>query len=281
MNQHSEYMKQARKEIDSCLEIWRDIFKTDYSKSIKYAYAKGSATKDWDSYIDYVPVLSDVDIHIKLFDHAQFLNDDTSFHEAVNISETYESRFIETNPNYFHLPRMQILKLDDIMKIVDFIHPRESSIKVVYGKPEIPQKQIKSNDFIKQIDLKNLLLLEEFLQSLPMGMCEKTGYDLWSSARRMSWRVSPSPVRLLTQSSDDPLAFWDLNRTKIAEELEKHDYHLISESYKDFYYEGWISFMEGFTNSQSLRRLISNGFEVLKLCLEEGKKIAETTQLLE
>ena len=36
-----------------------------------------------------------------------------------------------------------------------------------------------------------------------------------------------------------------------------------------------IAFMEDFTNSQSLRRLISNGFDILKLCVEEAKKMDE------
>ena len=107
-------------------------------------------------------------------------------------------------------------------------------------------------------------------------MVDRTGLDLWSLARRISWRVSPSPVRVLTQHSDDPLSLWELNRTSITEELEKRDLFLISETYKDYYYEGWIAFMEDFSNSQSMRRVISTGFEVLKLCLEEGKKIKKT-----
>jgi len=274
MSQHSEYMEQARKEINSCFEIWRELFQKDYSKTVKYAYAKGSSTKNWDSYIDYVPVLSDVDIHIKLFDNAQFLNDINSFQEALNLSETYESRFIENNPNYFHLPRTQIIKIDDLVKLVDYVPPRETGIKPIFGTPKLEQNH--SINTIKEIDLKNLLSLDEFLYSVPMSMVDRTGFDLWSMVRRLNWRVSPAPVRLLTQTSDDPLALWELNRTTITEELDDHDFHLISESYKDFYYEGWISFMEDFTNGQSLRRLISNGFDVLKLCLEEAKKIDAT-----
>ena len=105
-------------------------------------------------------------------------------------------------------------------------------------------------------------------------MIDRTGLDLWSMIRRMNWRISPSPIRLLNQSHENPLDLWKLNRTKIAEELEKQEFHLIAESFKDYYYEGWIVFMEDFTNSQSLRRLISAGFEVLKLFLEEARKLA-------
>ncbi len=277
MSEHSEYMKQARKEVDSCLDIWKEIFEKNYSKSIEFAYAKGSATKEWISYIDYVPVLSDVDIHIKVNEHSSFLDDYNSFHESVNISEKYETKFTERNPNYFHLPRPQIIRIDQLIDKVNFIHPRKTGITPIFGKPVLGANP--SNDVIKEIDLKNLLDLEEFLRTLPMSMVDRTGLDLWALARRLNWRVSPAPVRILTQSSDDPLSLWEMNRTSISEELEKYGFHLISESYKDYYYEGWISFMEGFTNTQSLRRVISNGFDLLKLCLDEAKEIAESTTL--
>ncbi|MHA1218960.1 MAG: hypothetical protein ACTSO5_09805 [Candidatus Heimdallarchaeaceae archaeon] len=104
-------------------------------------------------------------------------------------------------------------------------------------------------------------------------MIDRTGLDLWTMVRRMNWRISPAPIRLLSQYHDKPLDLWELNRTKMVKELEKQEFYLIAESYKDYYYEGWITFMEDFTNSQSLRRLISSGFEVMKLCLEEARKL--------
>ena len=271
MSDYSTYMNQARKEVDSCLNTWKAIFEENYSKSLEYAYAKGSATKEWETFIDYVPILSDVDIHIKAKDHSNFFDDENSFHESVNVSETYETKFVEQNPNYFHIPRTQLISINKIVNIVDFIHPKETNIVPLIGDPKLGENP--SNDRIKQIDLNNLLELEEFLSNLPMSMIDRTGMDLWTLIRRMNWRISPSPVRLMSQSSDNPLDFWELNRTSVAIELEKHDYHLIAESYKDYYYEGWIAFMEVFTNSQTLRRLITSGFEVLKLCLEETRKL--------
>ena len=271
MSDYSTYMNQARKEVDSCLETWKSILEENYSKSIEYAYAKGSATKKWESYIDYVPVLSDVDIHIKVLNHSNFFDDENSFHESVNISETYETRFIEDNPNYFHIPRTQIICINKIVDIVDFVFPKETSIIPLIGDVQLGKNP--SIDRIKETDLKNLLKLEELLAGLPMSMIDRTGMDLWSLIRRMNWRISPSPVRLLSLSSDKPLDLWELNRTSIAKELEKHDYPLIAEHYKDYYYEGWIAFLEDFTNSQTLRRLISTGHEVLKLCLDETRKL--------
>jgi hypothetical protein len=271
MSEYSEYMKQARKEVELCLDTWKEIFKEHYSETIEYAYSKGSATKKWESFIDYVPILSDVDIHIKVKDHSNFFDDETSFYESVNISEMFETRFLEKNPKYFHIPRTQVIKLNKLINRVNFIHPREHEIITLVGKPELIDNP--HADIIKRYDLDNLLELEEYLPKLSMSMMDRTGLELWSLLRRITWRVSPAPIRLLSQKSDNPLDIWGLNRTKVAEELENHDFYLIAENYKDYYYEGWIAFMEEFTNSQTLRRLISAGFEVMKLCLEEARRL--------
>ncbi len=183
----------------------------------------------------------------------------------------YETRYLEKNPKYFHIPRTQIVKLNKMIDEPDFIHPREDEITPLIGRPVLIENP--SDEIIKKVDLQCLLDLEEFLPTLSMSMIDRTGLDLWTMVRRMNWRISPAPIRLLNQSHDKPLDLWELNRTKITKELEKQEFYLIAESYKDYYYEGWITFMEDFTNSQSLRRLISSGFEVMKLCLEEARKL--------
>ncbi|NPD90056.1 MAG: hypothetical protein HGN29_15185 [Asgard group archaeon] len=277
MSEYSEYMKQAKEEVELCLDIWKNIFEENYSATIDYAYSKGSAVKKWDTFIDYVPILSDVDIHIKTREYSDLFQKDDSFYESVNLSELYESTFIERNPNYFHIPRVQIIHLNHLLIIRDFIQPKLNEITLMIGKPEEMEKP--SIEFIRETDKKELLKLEEFLSSLPMSMIDRTGLDLWVLVRRMLWRVSPSPIRLLSQLHDTPLDLWEMNRTKISEELEKYDYVLLAENYKDYYYEGWIGFMEGFSNSQTLRRIISSGYDILKICFEEIQSLDEREQL--
>jgi hypothetical protein len=267
MSEYSEYMKQARKEVELCLDIWTDIFKENYSETIEYAYSKGSAVKPWDSFIDYVPILSDVDIHIKTKEYSDLFQNDNSFYESMNLSEVYESTYIEKNQEYFHIPRVQIVHLNPVIVLPEFIHPKIEKTRLMIGKPKEFEKPI--IDFVRECDKNELLKLGDLLQSLPMSMIDRTGLDLWVLVRRMTWRVSPSPVRLLSQNHDDPLSLWEMNRTKITEELEKYDYLLLSENYKDYYYEGWIGFMEGFSNSQTLRRIISSAHDILKICYEE------------
>ncbi|MHA1218961.1 MAG: hypothetical protein ACTSSN_13180 [Candidatus Heimdallarchaeaceae archaeon] len=124
MSEYFEYIKQARKEVELCLDIWKNPFAENYSETIEYASSKGSATKKWESFIDYVPILSDVDIHIKAKDYSNFFVDDYSFYESINLSEMYETRYLEKNPKFFHIPRTQIVKLNKMIDEPNFIHPR-------------------------------------------------------------------------------------------------------------------------------------------------------------
>jgi len=41
-------MLQARKDVESCIEIWTNIFEENYNEKIEYMYSKGSATKEWE-----------------------------------------------------------------------------------------------------------------------------------------------------------------------------------------------------------------------------------------
>jgi len=270
MSEYSELLKQAKKEINLCITIWKNLLIQNYAEVIEYAYTKGSATKQWDSCIDYVPILSDVDIHIKIHDHSKFFDDETSFYEAVSLPELYENKYIEMNPDYLHIPRIQIIVINRIIELVDFVYPREHEIISLIGKPILLENP--PIEKIKKHDLQNLLTLKEFLPTLSLSMIDRTGLELWTVIRRMNWKISPAPIRLLSQIHEDPLSLWALNRTKIVEELEKQKFHKIAEIYTEYYNQGWVAFRENFSNSHTLRKLISLGFEVLQLCLKESKK---------
>jgi len=68
MENFTNYLKQARKDINHSLVVWTSLLTSEFSNKIKYMYAKGSAVKPWCTPLDYVPILSDLDIHIMLKD---------------------------------------------------------------------------------------------------------------------------------------------------------------------------------------------------------------------
>ncbi|MCK5408886.1 MAG: hypothetical protein KAJ30_01355, partial [Candidatus Heimdallarchaeota archaeon] len=115
MSDFSQYMLQARKDVESCIEIWTNIFEENYNEKIEYMYSKGSATKEWENLIDYVPIISDVDIHIKIYeDLTLYENLTDAFINSIGVSQTYEDIFVEKNPNHLHIPRTQIVNMSDI-----------------------------------------------------------------------------------------------------------------------------------------------------------------------
>ncbi|MFW9769230.1 MAG: hypothetical protein ACFFEM_10450, partial [Candidatus Thorarchaeota archaeon] len=66
MPDYSEMMKKARKDTQCAMEVWSDTLVEVLGSSLESIYSKGSATKPWESHIDYVPTISDVDIHITI-----------------------------------------------------------------------------------------------------------------------------------------------------------------------------------------------------------------------
>ncbi|MBY9001881.1 MAG: hypothetical protein KGD64_13260, partial [Candidatus Heimdallarchaeota archaeon] len=170
-----------------------------------------------------------------------------------------------------HIPRTQIVNMSDVKNLESFIFPRKESVRVLIGK--YPEFKDKPTDFIRRVDRYNLIEQEDFLTSLPKTIIDRTGLDLWTLIRRMVWRVSPTPIRLLSQTHEEPLDLWKLNRTSLVQLLEEKGYEQIAENYQDYYYEGWLAFLDGFSNSDNMRRIISLGFEIIKDCIYEVKKI--------
>ena len=64
----SKFHKAARHDVRMCIQAWSETVQKFFSDRLDYMYAQGSAVKRWDSPIDYVPILSDVDLHIHLTD---------------------------------------------------------------------------------------------------------------------------------------------------------------------------------------------------------------------
>ncbi len=266
MKKYSEQMKQAKEDVKGCLDIWTELLVEKFQGEIEYMYAKGSATKPWETFIDYVPILSDVDIHIKLKENVEFLSDESSIYSAVQLPEIYENQFTDNFPSHLHIPRVQIVNISHLLESEDFVLPREQDVTPLFGIPSF--KRHHSTESIRKIDLQGLNELQEFLSTFPPSMLDKTGLELWTMIRRLNWRISPAPVRLLSQLYEDPLLVWGLNRTQIVEELNKRKFDKIAEKYIKFYTIGWIAFEEGFLKPKTLRKLILTGFKVLQLCVK-------------
>ena len=270
MIDYVELHKKAREDVNACLAVWKDIFSAE-DRGIEYAYAKGSATKKWDSPIDYVPEISDVDIHVSTTKEDGLFTPPNDFADAMHISEQYETRFHKIKSHALHMPRSQILRIQEMKQHEEYCPPRISDVHILLGDPK--QEELLDFDMIRKYDMTNLIKLEEYIEPIPRQVFDRAGFDFWSIIRSMCWRVSPSPVRMLSQMHEDPIDLWTWNRTKIEQELRNRDYNQIADSYRGFYMSGWDLFLSDFKSGHAFREVVTNGYNLLKQCYDEGTNL--------
>jgi hypothetical protein len=263
-------IKKVAADVHACLDAWKSVLHDSIGDRLKCAYAKGSSTKQWDSLIDYVPIISDVDIHFMLSGSEElFPNSADEFADSMAFSKMYETVYQEIHPQYNHIPRSQLLLVDRLKEVVEYVPPRAQDVHILIGKFDQPPPPSPSR--IRQIDLQNLLSLDAFLERIPNRVMDRTGLDFWAIIREMTWRVSPSPVRLLTQTNRDPLEVWSWNRTRIVMELLKSGENEIADHYSGFYSTGWTLYHSGFASLETFRTMTAYGYYVLKKCNEAAK----------
>lgn len=272
MVNYDELHRRAREDIEIAISIWTDILGEE-SRKVKAAYVKGSTIKVWESPIDYVPFVSDLDIHVHLPEGASLFHPPDAFHDAMDISEIYELRFIETHPDHLHIPRPQVLPVNRLKLHVNYVPPRPGDVRMLLG--DFEAEPLPDIDTIRRIDRENLQQIPEFLESLPLTVIDRLGIEFWSVIRSMTWRVSPSPVRLLSQIHDDPVDLWVWNRTSIEELLQEYGYEDLIHSFQGFYMSAWEVFLSDMRSSQAIRECVKHGYNLLKGCYEKSKAFGD------
>ncbi|OLS19497.1 MAG: hypothetical protein HeimC2_41040 [Candidatus Heimdallarchaeota archaeon LC_2] len=213
--------------------------------------------------MDYVPIISDIDIHYGVHDKKKLFTSDNPRETSLKVSLEYEKRFQKENPNFIHIPRTQVMCIDLLQDAVNFVHPLVDSIKMLFG--EFPSYDHVASENIKEIDINNLAELKPYLDMLPESWIDKVGMDYWSSLRRLTWKVSPTPVRILSQLLPNPLNIWTWNRSKIKQELENQNLNNIANMYESYYMNGWKLFESNITSTEYFQNCLLTGSKVLEL----------------
>ncbi len=272
MPDYSELMTRARADTQCATQVWANILSKYFENRLEYIYTKGSSQKNWDSHIDYVPIISDVDIHVDFNDDDLiFGKTQDDFDTAVRLSKECEEEFLQRNPDHLHVPRMQIIETRFLMQIDSYTPPRSQDILVLFGEPQLPKPP--SPETIRSGDLEKVFEEEEYLDDLPRLAFDRTGLDFWALIRRMCWRVSPCPVRILTQTHPDPMEVWSWNRTTVHRVLLDEGYDKIAKHYFGFYESGWKLYLSKFRSLKDFRQIVIHGYYVLRECLEEARHI--------
>jgi hypothetical protein len=251
-------MEGYHRDIEHAIEYWIQVL-NDFG--VTYAYAKGSAVKRWDSKIDYVPIISDLDIHYRLESDPEF-----DLQQSIAIMIEYENYMNEFQCQ--HIPRMQLMALQNFQE--SFVPPLPEQIQPIIGRPSLAQIPKKA-DF-RDIDRSRLFEEREYLERMAERAFECTGIEVWRRVREVTWRVSPAPVRLLSQI-EEPSETWTWNRTTISDKLEQHGFDDLAEDYREFYILGWDYFEAGLINTKIGLEMYRTAFDVIKSSIEEIRQL--------
>lgn len=268
-----EIETQLHLDIDIACDVWRSILE---DHGVIYAYAKGSAVKKWESKLDYVPYLSDLDIHL-MTEEKFFSNDlERNVEKALEMTKRYENTYYQENPDNLHIPRPQLMPMHKLETLEFYVPPQYNTLRWLLGSENDVERHLEILDHkIKEFDRTNLLGEKEILQSFPYSLFDRVDLDYWQFLRRICWRVSPAPTRLISQYVDDSHTLWSQNRTTIYNLLIENNFDSISKPFKRYYELGWQLFDKNFRSDNLYREMIFAAFQVIHNSITEIEKLEE------
>jgi hypothetical protein len=227
-------------------------------------YTKGSSQKTWDSPMDYVPELSDLDVQV-------LLQDDTPLEDvrvALGFQAAMERRFRARVTRPLHLPCPQIQLLRSRLEHyapsygVQTLHglPYE---ELAFGKPNHPST-----------DRAMLMEPQAFLTGLLDSVMDRHGKYMFDVLRQLSWRIGPTGSRILSVLGADFQTAWGGNRTQIYTRLKCFDQAELADHYAAFYLLAWDFFRSGYQNTNAAREAVLAGVAVLKAGLAIGSTVS-------
>lgn len=238
------------------------IFALTERDNIIGIYAKGSSVKTWDSPLDYVPELSDLDIHLLLHDDSPF----TSIPKALSFQTEMEGRFGQRIPKPLHLPRPQIQLLRS--RLQQYSPSSLQTVKTLYGLPYQELKFGQQNH--PQADRRMLLEPRAFLDGFFETVMDRHGRYMFDALRQLAWRVGPTGSRVLSVLGADFETAWGGNRTHIYQQLLKLGQTELAKNYAQFYLQAWDFFCSGYQNTNAARKEAVNPSATYAAAREAG-----------
>lgn len=257
---------QLRREIaamqESILETLRLQVAAD---NLLGVYSKGSSQKNWDSPIDYVPELSDIDVQVLLQDDAPLMR----LEAALAFQAEVEERFRARMPRPLHLPRPQIQLLRARLE-----HYTPSyGVQTLHG---LPYEQLKfGQPNHPDTDRVQLLEPQAFLEGLFDMVMDRPGKYLFEVLRQLAWRVGPTGSRVLSVLGADFQAAWGGNRTHVYTRLKAFHQTELAEQYAAFYLHAWDFFRSSYKNTHAAREALLAGVGVLKAGLAIARRVGQ------
>ena len=246
--------------VDSFVEALLDQIPNE---DIQGIYLKGFGQKEWDSPIDYVPEISDVDIHIQFYSDEAWRGHIGTFAQAMKINRKVEETYLSKIGEPLHTPRPQLIVVNKMVQEIEFIHSPRETVSVLYGE-EYPLADYSTPDRIRRVECDRLLVDAGYIKGdYPLHFVDRFGRYIWEALRTLAWRVSPAGPRALHILGVDTALAWSLNRTGIVAMLADLGETELAGSYLEFYISGWRYFNSRYEDFDAGRAAISAGVEAL------------------
>ncbi len=260
-----------KKEIKCILDAYMEVlFETIPRLDIAGIYFKGSGYKEWETPLDYVPEISDVDIHLLLSDDQSVERYLGTTEQAIEIQKKVEKRYLEKVAEPYHFPRPQLMILNLLLRERDFVSSPKRTISVLFGK-EYPVSDCSNHERIVNIDCSHLLDEEEFILKFPLHIIDKPSRYLWQSLRNLVWHISPIGSRVLSIKGMPYEKAWSMNRTRIIAHLKEIGEQRLAQDYTQFYLDCWEYFLSRYRDTDVGRNAIMAGIKALKRGVELAK----------
>ena len=239
---------------------------------IRAIYLKGSVVKRWESVLDYVPEVSDVDMHVWFRDDASWPRYLGTVAQALEVQKGVEARFAARVPRRLHEPRPQLIVMNKMMAEHEgFLHSPRSTVSVLYGE-EYPEADYGDPVTIRRQDSTRLIEEAGWVDRMPLHLVDRPGRYLREALRQLVWRVSPAGPRVLHVSGLDTEQAWSMNRTRATLALRDLGLADLADGYSAFYLSSWDYFLAGFTDSDAGRSAIQAAAQVLTESAEIGRQ---------
>jgi hypothetical protein len=243
-------------------------------QDIEGIYLKGSTQKEWDSPIDYVAEISDVDIHLLFADGTLEQRHLGTVTQALDIQARAERRFLQMVPHPCHFPRPQLLVLNRLLQDQDYVRPPKKSVAVLYGR-DLDEPDYGDGVAIRETDCRRLRAAETVLPGLPHQAVDRPSRYLWELLRLLSWRVAPTGPRALDLLGVRPERAWSINRTAIVGLLQEVGEAKLAGDYAGYYLSAWDYVLSGREDGDAGRASAASGVRVLERGIEIATGFSE------
>ncbi len=255
--------RRLRAEVHVLAECVRDeLLARIPTDQIRGLYLKGSSVKAWESPLDYVPEISDVDIHVWFHDDAWRPHLD-SVPQALAMQAGIEACFKERIARPIHQPRLQLIVLNTIIDDLEgFVYSPRSTVTVLHGEA-YPEADYSDVEAIRRFDAGDLIEKAAWVDQMPLHLIDKPGIYAREGLRQLVWRVAPAGPLVLHISGLDTEHVWSLNRTRVTAALRDLGLGDLADAYRDFYLATWDYYRSEFTDTNACRAAILAASRVL------------------